>query len=885
VFAFKRILVLVAIVFVAVWIRFGSKLLGSDNLSLGINLAWSGAPFCAGILCLLAANISRNTERAAWQLFGAGCFVWLGGMLLWTGYSLTGAQASFPGLSDVGYLLGTICFIPAMFCYAMPTRADNRIEIWTFVLVASGAALATFALFLRQITASNLSMAGTALALAYPAIWAGAAGTGLVYLLFYAPSRRRLELSLMIAGLLIQGAADLLYGLSLMAGGYVIGSYLDGFWVVAFALFGWAAIERRLRGSETAAHSISPLAFDRHPAEALFAAGIVAAVSIATAMAGALLGKQVALLSIPVALLYAFSIGAREYLALAAERQLLHSTERTVAQLGESRQRLSSVLESTTDSVVVLDRDWRISYFNSRASETVGRERKLEIDRNIWDLFPEEVGGTFDTMYRKAMAAQQPVSLEEYLPSAGVWLEVHAFPSPDSLSLFFRDVSARRQAQDKIMQLAYHDPLTGLANRTLFHDTLVDSLSDGRAQVALMCLDLDHFKEVNDSFGHNVGDLLLKQVARRLAEVIGGAGTLARLGGDEFAILLRGDANAAVAMDLAGRVLTMLSRPFQVEAVTIAIGSSIGIAVFPQQATGSEELFSNADTALYFAKEGGRGRAMLFQSTMTEQVRWKQALRADLAEAAERQQFQVHYQPIVDLATNKITDFEALVRWNHPGRGDVSPSVFIPVAEETGLINKIGDWVLEQACGQAAKWHSGVGISVNLSPCQLRDDELPLRVQEILRRAGLPAGRLSIEITESVLLEDGQKSARLLTALRAMGVRIALDDFGTGYSSLSYLRTFPFDKIKIDRSFVVDLENPTSTAIIRAVVDIGKTLGSIVIAEGIETRQQLDRVRNHGASQAQGYYFSRPVPAEDIDAAARQIEQTAIWWTEKPRRA
>jgi predicted signal transduction protein with EAL and GGDEF domain len=307
--------------------------------------------------------------------------------------------------------------------------------------------------------------------------------------------------------------------------------------------------------------------------------------------------------------------------------------------------------------------------------------------------------------------------------------------------------------------------------------------------------------------------------------------------------------------------------------------------MFPQQATGSEELFSNADTALYFAKEGGRGRAMLYQPTMSEQVRWKQALRADLAEAAERQQFQVHYQPIVDLATNKITDFEALVRWNHPGRGDVSPSVFIPVAEETGLINKIGDWVLEQACGQAAKWHSGVGISVNLSPCQLRDDELPLRVQEILRSAGLPAGRLSIEITESVLLEDGQKSARLLTALRAMGVRIALDDFGTGYSSLSYLRTFPFDKIKIDRSFVVDLENPTSTAIIRAVVDIGKTLGSIVIAEGIETRQQLDRVRKHGARQAQGYYFSRPVPAEDIDAAARQIEQTAIWWTEKPRRA
>jgi EAL domain-containing protein (putative c-di-GMP-specific phosphodiesterase class I) len=302
-------------------------------------------------------------------------------------------------------------------------------------------------------------------------------------------------------------------------------------------------------------------------------------------------------------------------------------------------------------------------------------------------------------------------------------------------------------------------------------------------------------------------------------------------------------------------------------------------------AAGPVELFCNADTALYFAKSGGRGRALLFQPEMTEQVRWKQALRADLADATQRRQFHLVFQPIVNLGSNLVCDFEALIRWNHPHRGEVSPSTFVPVAEESGLINEIGDWVLETACAEAAGWPTKVGVTVNLSACQFRDEGLPARIEEILRRAGLPAPRLTLEVTESLLLENQQEATRMLSALRNIGVRIALDDFGTGYSSLSYLRTFPLDKIKIDRSFVDDLESPTSSAIIRAVVDIAKTMGSIVIAEGVETRQQLDGIRKEGCGQAQGYFFSRPVRAGDVVATSQQIEKAAIWWTDQVRRA
>lgn len=644
-----------------------------------------------------------------------------------------------------------------------------------------------------------------------------------------------------------------------------------------------AGVERRLRGPP---NSVPQAAFERHPAEAFFAATIVAVVSVAVAVEGALLGKQVSLLSIPVALLYAFAIGAREYLSLATERTLRQSAEASVKQLAQSERRLSSVLESTTDSVVVLDRNWNITYRNRRARETVGEDRALEVGRNLWSLFPEEVGSRFDKMYRKAMTEQQPASLEEYLPAARRWLEIHAFPTPDSLTLFFRDVSTRRQAQEKIIKLAYHDTLTGLGNRELFQRSLEQCLLvRPAAGVALLCMDLDHFKEVNDSFGHNVGDLLLKQVANRLVEVSGADAIVARLGGDEFAILVPGQVDTGFLFELAHRIIAVMGRHYEIDNVNVTVGSSIGIAVFPMHAAGPDELFCNADTALYFAKSGGRGRALLFQPEMTEQVRWKQALRADLADATHRRQFHLVFQPIVDLASNLVCDFEALIRWHHPHRGEVSPSSFVPIAEESGLINEIGDWVLETACAEAAGWPTKVGVTVNLSACQFRDQGLPARIEEILQRAGLPAPRLTLEVTESLLLESQQEATRMLTALRNIGVRIALDDFGTGYSSLSYLRTFPLDKIKIDRSFVNDLESPTSSAIIRAVVDIAETLGSAVIAEGVETRQQLDGIRKEGCGQAQGYFFSGPVNGEDVVTISQQIEKAAIWWADQVRRA
>jgi diguanylate cyclase (GGDEF)-like protein len=427
----------------------------------------------------------------------------------------------------------------------------------------------------------------------------------------------------------------------------------------------------------------------------------------------------------------------------------------------------------------------------------------------------------------------------------------------------YEDVTERRQAEAKILHMARHDGLTNLPNRMLFREKMEQALIRGE-HLAVLFLDLDRFKSVNDTLGHPIGDALLCAATERLQMAVRGADTVARLGGDEFAIVQIG-ARPNDATELADRVIESLAEPFDIMGHQVVIGTSIGIAIAPTDGTEPDQLLKNADMALYRAKGEGRGTYHFFQHEMDAQMQARRVLELDLRRALAANEFELYYQPLIDLATKDISGFEALARWNHPERGVVPPDEFIPVLEEIGLIGTLGDWVIKQACADAAKWPGKLSVAVNLSPAQFRNQTLVLSVVSALGASGLAATRLELEITETVLLQDNPMVLDALHQIRNLGVRISLDDFGTGYSSLSYLRSFPFDKIKIDRSFVKELGNQNDClAIIRAVARLGGSLGMVTTAEGVETQEQLEILQAEGCTQAQGYLFSPPRPASEV---------------------
>lgn len=434
----------------------------------------------------------------------------------------------------------------------------------------------------------------------------------------------------------------------------------------------------------------------------------------------------------------------------------------------------------------------------------------------------------------------------------------------------YEDVTERRQAEAKIIYMARHDALTNLPNRVLFRENLEQSLARGD-ELAILFLDLDRFKGVNDALGHPIGDALLCAVTERLKLAVREADTVARLGGDEFAIVQIG-ARPTDATELARRLIEAISEPFEILGNQVVVGTSIGIAIAPTDGTEPDQLLKNADMALYRAKSDGRGAFHFFQAEMDARMQARRALELDLRKALTSGEFELYYQPLVELATRDVSGFEALVRWNHPERGLIAPDNFIPILEEIGLISALGDWVLKQACLEAVKWPSKLTVAVNLSAAQFRNPTLSLSVASALATSGLAASRLELEITETVLLQDDRLVLDALHQIRNLGVKISMDDFGTGYSSLSYLRSFPFDKIKIGRSFVQELGKKNDcVAIIHAVAHLGSSLGMITTAEGVETQEQLEILQAEGCDQGQGYLFSPPRPATDIPALLQKL--------------
>lgn len=436
------------------------------------------------------------------------------------------------------------------------------------------------------------------------------------------------------------------------------------------------------------------------------------------------------------------------------------------------------------------------------------------------------------------------------------------------LALLQASNETNRRGVAQIARLAHYDPLTDLPNRVLFQKSLSEALARRARkgdQLAVHFIDLDRFKTVNDTLGHPLGDALLREAAERLRRCVREGDTVARLGGDEFAVVQTGLSSMDGATRLAGRIVTAMAAPFDLGGHQVVIGASVGVSAAPSDGEDADELLKKADMALYRAKGDGRGAFHFFEHAMDEQLQARRALELDLRRALQDGEFELFYQPLYHLSDERVTGCEALLRWNHPERGMVSPADFIPLAEEIGLIGPLGDWVLRHACAEAARWPAHVRLAVNLSPAQFRDRRLVATVVSALAVSGLPAHRLELEITESVLLQDNAANMTMLHDLKALGVRISMDDFGTGYSSLSYLRSFPFDKIKIDQTFVRDiLHDSDAQAIIKAVLDLGASMGVITTAEGVETQAQLDALRGQGCAEIQGYFISRPAPAAEI---------------------
>ena len=553
-------------------------------------------------------------------------------------------------------------------------------------------------------------------------------------------------------------------------------------------------------------------------------------------------------------------------------------TERRQAELERDRARtfLDTVIENVPVTLVVKDaRDHRFVLVNRAAEQLWGLPRAEIIGKNDHDLFPKEAADQIEAYDDMVLQSGDQLFVDEHplhTPGNGTRLVTSKRlailgPSgePEYLLGVIEDITERRQAEERIAHLAHHDPLTDLPNRAAFNEHLeavVARATRSGEPFALLAVDLDRFKEVNDVFGHSAGDALLCEVSTRLQDAADGA-FVARLGGDEFTLICDSGPQPATAEVLAARLQAAVADAIEIAGHQTRIGLSIGVALFPTDGADAATLRSNADIALYRTKADGRGTVRFFEADMDKRLRDRRTLQRDLQYAIKRRELAIHFQPQSRVGVG-IVGFEALLRWHHPRRGTIAPNIFIPLAEESGLIISVGEWILRETCREAASWPRPLQIAVNLSPVQFQHGDLPGTVHEILLETGLAAHRLELEITEGVLIGDFSRALSILRKLKALGVRIAMDDFGTGYSSLSYLQSFPFDKIKIDRSFVSNLDRSSqSAAIIRAVIGLGRGLELPVVAEGVETQEQLTFLTDEACDEIQGYLVGRPLPIEE----------------------
>ena len=534
------------------------------------------------------------------------------------------------------------------------------------------------------------------------------------------------------------------------------------------------------------------------------------------------------------------------------------------------------------------DRRGQLTYLSEPIAQLLGKSPKKLLGRPILDLFDlsyeNREGERTINFHLSARSAFQELAVRANIRARDEhderWWSISGRPVYDSFQNFcgFRgsgtDLTEKKRSQEHASRLAHFDSLTGLANRFQMSQSLDRILSapqERNRECSVFLLDLDRFKHVNDTLGHPAGDALLKQVAQRLESTVGDTGRVGRLGGDEFQVILPGRNPQEKLGHLAGEIIRSLSQPYSIEGQRVVIGASVGIAICPDHATDLDLLIRNADLALYAAKDGGRGRYHFYSKDLHSAAEERNKLEQDLRDALASEELDLHYQPVVECASETISGFEALIRWPHPELGMISPERFVPIAEDTGLIQEMGAWALRRACADLAQWPENVRCAVNVSPLQFANAALPATIEKAIADAGIAPARLELEITESVFLTDDEGTDAMFAALKKIGVRLALDDFGTGYSSLGYLKTAPFDKIKIDQSFVRGATQPGSRngAIIASITSLALALGMDTTAEGVETLDELDLVRMHGCSHIQGYIYDKPLSFADASERLR----------------
>ena len=541
---------------------------------------------------------------------------------------------------------------------------------------------------------------------------------------------------------------------------------------------------------------------------------------------------------------------------------------------------LNDYEEQSTDWLWIIDRHGNLREVTERFANACARDPETLEGSSILDLVEPGEGRDQLSQHIVNTHAFRDIAVSVSIDGAPRYWQLSARPRSDgSMSGVARDVTADRLIEERVTQMAHYDSLTNLANRYLFNERLRELLGDSRssgANVALFYLDLDDFKAINDTRGHLVGDRLLREVAERLACEVRDEDTVARLGGDEFAVLIETRAGDGMLIERAHRFLSVVRAPYEIDGHSYKVSTSVGVARCHDGDCDAEELMRRADLALYAAKNKGRDNLAIFEHSLDQQARERRSLEADLGEALARDQLRLHFQPIIELETGQATGYEALLRWYHPERGVLGPSEFLSIAEETGLIMPIGDWVIRTALAETVDWAGDFRVAINLSTTQVADPRIVATLSQALRETDFPAHRVELEITEHVLMDQSDANRDTLLKMREMGLRIALDDFGTGFSSLAYLRRFPFDRIKIDRTFVRDLTSDIgSQAIVSTITRLAEAMDMETTAEGVEDRRQLDLLRKLGVKEAQGFLISKPLLAEKISATTIQAEEVA----------
>lgn len=698
--------------------------------------------------------------------------------------------------------------------------------------------------------------------------------------------RTNSPIAIAAAGLVLASGVAVMHFVG-MAGVRIPGRFVCDHMLVGVALFGDLALtcaavfvfmRRRTRHPRLTAASLLTGAIATLHFLSMAAARAVPDPVIAASEGGLARGALAAGIATLMLAILAFSA-----LALFADqlRRANRALETHGEALRQSEERLARALDAGSDGLW----DWNIAtgetWFSDRWLTMLGYEPgELEGHVRTWERLvnPDDLGRAGELLEAHFNGRTAVYECEHRLRRKdGEWgwvlargkvVERDEHGGPARIIGTHIDIAARKSAEGQIAHMARHDGLTGLINRTHFHELLRDALrateGTGRA-CAVMCLDLDRFKAVNDTLGHLVGDALLKVIAERIAATLPASDITARLGGDEFAVLVTNDARTERLIARATALIAAVSQPYDVRGQTIEVGLSIGVAFAPQHGLREEGLLKRADLALYRAKAEGRNTHRIFDAGMDEAVARRKELERDLRRALVENGLQLHYQPQVKTETGELLGFEVLIRWNHSVYGQVGPAEFIPLAEETGLISDVGNWVLRTACREAASWDRPLRVAVNLSPREFQQVDLPDTILTILNETGLPPSRLEIEVTESAIFADTTRALSILRRLKSLGISIAMDDFGTGYASLATLQAFPFDKIKIDRSFVSQLGvSPQAAVIVRAVIGLGRNLGLTVVAEGVETAEQAQFLSEERCDELQGYRFGKPQPIENF---------------------